>query len=118
MNLKRHILLGAGSAEIHRNLLLALISAILILSIFLIAGNIALFSRSKAAPMDHSYKYYTSIEIQKGDTLWSIAEEHVTAEYASIQDYVAELKELNGLGDDGIHAGQYLTISYYSQEKK
>lgn len=118
MNLKRHILVGATAEEIHRNLLLALSSTIFLLVIFWAAGIIISSGKSNAASSDNSYKYYTSIEIQKGDTLWSIAEEYITAEYGSVQDYVTEIKALNGLGDDRIHAGQYLTISYYSPEEK
>lgn len=117
VNLKRTILLEAGSAEVHRNLVFVLIFAMLLFTIFLTAGYIFSPSRSKAASMENSYKYYTSIEIQKGDTLWDIAQEYA-ADFASISDYVEELKELNGLGDDRIHAGQFLTICYYSREVK
>ena len=40
-------------------------------------------------------KYYTSIEIKKGDSLWKIAEEHITDEYDSIYEYVDELIRIN-----------------------
>ena len=76
-----------------------------------------LASGRSTASKDHpSYKYYTSIQIEKGDTLWSIADTYMTSEYDSIQDYIREIKELNHLGPDDIHAGQYLTIPYYSGE--
>lgn len=64
------------------------------------------------------YKYYTSVEIQPGDTLSSIAEEYITPEYASVEEYVKEIMEYNHLSSDTIHAGRYISIMYYSDELK
>ena len=64
------------------------------------------------------YKYYTSISIQDGDSLWSIAEEHRTPEYATIYDYINEVMEINHLGSDRLQAGRQLCIPYYSSEFK
>ena len=62
---------------------------------------------------DHTvYKYYRSIQIQPGDTLWDIAEETMTSEYDSTAEYVEVLKEMNGLTSDHIEAGNYLTVAY------
>ncbi|MBQ7433717.1 MAG: LysM peptidoglycan-binding domain-containing protein [Lachnospiraceae bacterium] len=58
-------------------------------------------------------KYYTSILIQPGDTLWTIAEQYVSPEYDSVQSYVNELKFMNGMTGSTIYAGNYLTIAYY-----
>ena len=58
------------------------------------------------------YKYYSSIQIQPGDTLWDIAEETMTSEYDSTAEYVEVLKEMNGLTSDHIEAGNYLTVAY------
>lgn len=60
------------------------------------------------------HKYYTSIQIQSGDTLWELANDYITTEYASINDYIKEIKYLNALDSDQIHEGQYLTMPYYS----
>ena len=65
-----------------------------------------------------NYKYYKSIQIQPGDTLWDIAEENMSDEYDSIQDYIDEIKELNHLKSDMIQQNSYLTIGYYSNEFK
>lgn len=59
-------------------------------------------------------KYYTSICLEEGDTLWSIALRYNVYSDKSTQEYVRELRRMNGLSDDTIHAGHYLTISYYS----
>lgn len=61
-------------------------------------------------------KYYTSIEIKKGDSLWKIAEEHITDEYDSIYEYIDELISINHMdiiSADMIQEGDYLTIAYY-----
>ncbi len=72
-----------------------------------------------SSALDHTvYKYYTSIQIQPGDTLNSIAEEYMTAEYESTQEYVDEVISMNGLTSTTIHAGAYLTVPYYSTEKR
>lgn len=68
---------------------------------------------SKEEPV--SYKYYKSIEIKDGDTLWSIAKEYMTSDYESIEDYIDELRELNQLGNDHILiSGKHLNVVYYN----
>lgn len=57
-------------------------------------------------------KYYTSIEIMPGDTLWGIAERY-SESYCSIKDYIAEVKSANNLNSDDITAGGYLVIPVY-----
>lgn len=69
-------------------------------------------------PVKHSYKYYKEVKVDLGETLWDIAEDHMTAEYASTNDYVAEIREINSLCDDEIFYGQRLLIPYYSSEWK
>ena len=65
-----------------------------------------------------NYKYYKSIQIQSGDSLWKIAQENMSKEYDSIHDYIDEIKELNHLESDVIQQNSYLTIGYYSHEFK
>ncbi len=56
-------------------------------------------------------KYYTSIEIQKGDSLWSIAGTYLENSGMTTAQYVKELKNINGL-----HSGQYLTVVYFASD--
>ena len=72
---------------------------------------------SSSAPSESVYKYYTSVQIKEGDTLHSIASEYMTAEYASMQDYIDEVVSLNGLKSTKIHAGEFLCVPYYSTEE-
>lgn len=65
-----------------------------------------------------AFKYYKSIEIKSGDTLWGIAREHMTDEYDSIQEYIDEIKQINHLTSDNIQDSKHLMIAYYDSEFK
>lgn len=78
---------------------------------------------AKAAVTDNGksdqFKYYTSINIEKGDTLWSIASDYVNVNGSNtINNYVNDLKEINNLQTDCIYQGQNLIVYYYSAEYK
>ena len=77
-------------------------------------------SRAEARESDTIYyKYYTNIEIQPGDTLWDLAAEYMDDQYESRAAYVAEVRQINGIGDsDSIVSGEYLVMPYYSTEYK
>ena len=64
------------------------------------------------------YKYYKSVQIKSGDTLWSIAKEYKTGSYESTADYVKEIMSINGLSSDNIQDSQYLTVVYYDKDFK
>lgn len=64
----------------------------------------------QSARQDGSYK---SILLMPGDTLWEIALEHKGSRHNSVQDYINEVMEINGLTSDRIHAGRYLMVPYY-----
>lgn len=61
-------------------------------------------------------RYYKSIMIEEGDSLWSISQTYNTDYYLDTQTYIKELKAMNSLLHDTIHAGQYLTIVYFIPE--
>ncbi len=60
-----------------------------------------------------SEKYFTCITVEPGDTLWDIAEEYKTEEYASTQDYIDEVLAINNLNTANIVSGTSLLIPYY-----
>lgn len=64
------------------------------------------------------FKYYKSIEIKQGDTLWGIANKYMTDEYDSPQEYIDEIKELNGLTSDNLQESKHLLIAYYDTSFK
>lgn len=95
---------------------------ILLSTVLFIAISSAVFGSSfsdahgNAQESPITYKYYKSIVIQPGDTLWDIALEYKTDDYGSTQEYVDELKEINSLESDSIQESQYLMIAYYDEE--
>jgi cell division protein YceG involved in septum cleavage len=94
------------------------ISAVLILSILILLGTgIHAFASSKSEPKT-IYKYYTSIQVEKGDTLWTIADEYMDGYAIDKTDYIKEVRELNKLQNDVIHAGDYIIVACYSTEKR
>lgn len=93
----------------------------LVLSLFMIISGPFLFLSfsTEANDLDHqpSYKYYKSVEISKGDTLWSIAYNNFDpAHYKDIQEYITEVKKVNDLTSDHIVAGNYVIVPYYASE--
>ena len=54
---------------------------------------------------------YKTIQIQDGDTLWSIAAAYMTDDYDSVDSYIAELRDLNSLKSDELYTNHYLMVS-------
>lgn len=48
--------------------------------------------------------YYSSIEIQEGDSLWKIADRYRKGSRMTTQEYVKQLQRMNRLTGDTIHA--------------
>ena len=101
--------------EIRRKIFLAILSVCIILTCALSYG--ALVSNASAEADDISYKYFTSIEVESGDTLWTIAEEYKDEKfYDSTKEYVDEVVRMNNLSSTQITAGQFIIVPYYSTE--
>lgn len=75
-----------------------------------------IFSRAQDRSVDVSCKYFTSIQIRPGDTLYSIACQYADGHYASVYAYMKEVCLINHLTDDALHAGNYLVIPCYSAD--
>ncbi len=94
---------------------LAAIVAVIIFTGCFIAATLMLHAHSE----DMSYKYYTSITVESGDTLSSIADKYITGEYKDTRQYINEVCAINHLDEDGtIYAGENIIIPYYSEEFK
>lgn len=105
--------------EVAKKRMILLLATVLLITIgSIIFGNSFSSAQAQSEENDISYKYYKSIVIEAGDSLWSIAEEYRTDDYASTQEYIDELMEINGLDSETIHQGQHLVVAYYDQEFK
>ena len=66
---------------------------------------------------DILYKYYKSVMVEDGDTLWNYAELYGNKQvHEKNEDYIKEVIDMNFLDSDEITAGQYLILPYYSPE--
>lgn len=101
--------------ERRKNILLFVLTFSLALSLSVSAGSF--LSNAKEHNAQTEYKYYASIPVSEGDTLWSIAKTHMGDHYDTVEDYIKELRQINSLnGDDSIKTGMYLVVPYYSTE--
>ncbi len=88
----------------------------LFLFIVLSAGVFATVFTSTASDEPQRIKFYTSVRIEPGDSLWSITNTYISDDYENREAYMKELCSLNHLMPDSmIHEGQYIVISYYEQ---
>lgn len=99
--------------------LVILCMAVILLASILIALHTDRVAGAAPGSEEALYKYYTTVTVEKGETLWDIAVENYSDRYYdSISDYIAEVKEMNGLDSDTIHEGAKLVIVYFSTEYK
>lgn len=100
--------------QLQRNISICVVTCVLVLILSITYGNI--FAQARSGDMPAACKYYTSIEVHYGETLWSIAEDYLdTGHYHDIRTYINEILQINHLSEDAfITAGQYLIIPYYS----
>jgi cell division protein YceG involved in septum cleavage len=98
--------------------ILVLIALAVISSVIILCCSIRAFasSRSTAEPL---HKYYTSICVEKGDSLWSIAEDYTVDGVLSREEFIDEVCKLNNISDqDSLRSGEHLVVMYYSTEVK
>lgn len=55
----------------------------------------------------------SSVQIEEGDSLWSLASEYYTEEFSSVSNYITEIKRMNGLSGDTLYADSYILIPQY-----
>ncbi len=120
---KTHYIIGSSRrkrrAELHKRAFLFAVTSLFLVSFGVLFGSV--FSddaKSNAANSHTAYKYYTSIQVEAGDSLWSIAKEYYSPGYHNLQEYMEEVAALNGLSEMTIHTGEYLTVPYYSFDYK
>ena len=98
---------------LRRRIAVGILSILLVL-LFVLSFNSIMAQATEELP-ETTYKYFTYYTIEKGDTLWKLAEEYIDYNfYKNIQEYVSEVKEINHMTDDSIRAGHTLVIPYFS----
>lgn len=99
-----------------KKICIAFALAAVIMTGSIIGGSRLVSAHERSSADTVEYRYYKSIEVKNGDSLWTIAKRYMNDDYDSVYDYIDDLKEINHLSSDRIHAGQYLTVSYYDTE--
>lgn len=88
-----------------------LIQRILLISMILLSillGTIIVNASDTRQPV----KYYTSIEVEHNDTLWSL-EERYNNGTEDRDMYINNIKQLNNMRTDIITEGRYILLYYY-----
>lgn len=92
--------------------MLSLIICISLGTLFLLIDT---FNFVEASSTDYK-KGITSVQVDNGDTLWSIASEMIDeydmGEYYSVKSLVNEITEINDIYKDDIQAGNYIVVPY------
>ena len=79
---------------------------------------ICVITGSLKAQANNGFKYYTSVTVETGQTLWSIADDFIDCEhYKDKNAYIAEVESINHLdSEEKLLTGQILIVPYYSEE--
>ncbi len=105
--------------QLHRRITIfgIMTSVILFLGIFL---SFSFLSDAKGDSEHEQKMYYSVVTITAGDTLWSIAEEHMDPlHYKNVEAFVGDIAKINRIHiDSQLTAGGYLQVPYYSDEDK
>ncbi len=95
------------------NIFSFLIVTAIIISVVLLSGKVIMANSTAGAGHDR-IKCYTTVEIEPGDTLSSIAKEYISSEYSGADEYIDEVISLNHLTSTRIIAGEYIAVPYYT----
>ena len=92
---------------------LIVVIGIIVISLGILLGSsISAFASAREKARTH--KYYTSIQLRQGDSLWKLAGEYASTDQSE-QEFIDEVCEVNGISESNIlHSGQYLAVPYYS----
>ena len=90
-----------------------LLISVLSICFFLYLGDSVVRAKEPAADIQ-----YKVIEVEEGDSLWSIAKENMDSEsghhsFTDIYQYIREIKKCNNMKSSQINTGCYLMVPYY-----
>ncbi len=103
---------NSNRRSVKKQLLIVIALALTLLLSFIFFSN-----RAAAETRHDTVNYYTSYEIQPGDTLWSIADSFMTPDSSDKLEFIENVKRLNHLSSDNITAGNYIVIEYTAYQQ-
>lgn len=98
-------------AVIRRRKMIAVLS-VLAISLIILFGS-AMITFAKSNGKNEPVKEFVSIQIQTGDSLWTIAESYTESYGVAINDYIDEVKSVNGLTSNDIQTGSFIIVPTY-----
>ena len=91
-----------------------LISAFVV-SLFVILLFFLMSTKSMADNKEPLFKYYKSIQVQPGDTLYDLSQEYVNTEMNDVDSFIDEVRYINNLEEDScLYEGNYIVVPYYA----
>ena len=105
-------------AIVHRQRGLLAVAIIVVVALGILLGTSMNALASSDKNIASYNKYYVSIRVESGDTLWTIADEYVDGFNIEKSDYIEEVCQINEISKNEIHAGDYIVVPYYSQDVK
>lgn len=92
-----------------------LIILVMMAVMLLTGGFMTVRSSAKNSTAD-ARRYYRSVEVAEGDTLWSFSSVYAEELGMNTKEYLKELKRVNGMESDRIIAGAKLIIICAAEE--
>ena len=113
ISLKANESLARRAQKVKKKKRLIVVIGIIVISLGILLGSsISAFASAREKARIH--KYYTSIQLRQGDSLWELAGEYASTDQSE-QEFIDEVCEVNGISESNIlHSGQYLVVPYYS----
>ena len=113
ISLKANESLARRAQKVQMEKRLIVVIGIIVISLGILLGSsISAFASAREKARIH--KYYTSIQLRQGDSLWELAGEYASTDQSE-QEFIDEVCEVNGISESNIlHSGQYLFVPYYS----
>lgn len=103
--------------QLKRQIMLLFTTILLIAGFSVFGFGMKAKAQSTSDAADISYKYYKSVMIESGDTIWDYAKLYANEDYYDSYDsYINEVVQINSLVGDDIQSGQYIILPYYSEE--
>lgn len=105
---------NSRSRRAKRNILkffVSLVIIVVVVTIVVLCSN----NTAQASESLSLNKYYKTVSINYGDTLWEIASEYTDGSNSRIKECISEIMSINNLKSDNITAGMKIIVPYYAE---
>lgn len=110
---RRRVQAAALKRERIRRVLLTAALIAFTASLAFLAGMKLSVQAARADQTSALSKGYRSVRVERGDTIWSIARRETAGGGADIRDYISEVRSINGIDGDEIHAGSFICVPFW-----